>query len=63
MDHPLRRFNNAILMSHRGYATKEVLTERYELAMQNILDFMDGKPLKLLNPEVTRRTINLPRRL
>ena len=21
MDHPLRRFDNAILMSHRGYAT------------------------------------------
>ena len=53
MDHPLRRFNNAILMSHRGYATEEVLTERYELAMQNILKFLDGKPLKLLNPEVT----------
>lgn len=55
MDHPLRRFNNAILMSHRGYATEEVLTGRYELAMQNILDFIDGKPLKLLNPEVAQK--------
>jgi phosphoglycerate dehydrogenase-like enzyme len=52
MDHPLRRFNNAILMSHRGYATEEVLTGRYDLAIKNILDFIDGKPLKLLNPEV-----------
>ena len=51
MDHPLRRFDNAILLSHRGYATIEVLSERYEQAMTNILDFLDGRPVKLLNPE------------
>jgi len=56
MDHPLRRFDNAILMSHRGYATEEVLTERYDLAIKNILDFIDRKPLKLLNPEVARKS-------
>jgi phosphoglycerate dehydrogenase-like enzyme len=55
MDHPLRRFENAILLSHRGYATVEVLRERYEQAMTNILDFLDGKPLKLLNPEALNR--------
>ena len=52
MDHALRRFDNAILMSHRGYATVEILSERYEQAIQNLLDFVDGKPLKLLNPDV-----------
>lgn len=52
MDHPLRRFDNAILTSHRGYATVEILAERYEQAMTNILDFLDDRPLKLLNPEV-----------
>lgn len=52
MNHPLRRFDNAILMSHRGYATVEVLSERYELAIQNMLDFLDDTPLKLLNPDV-----------
>ena len=36
MDHPLRRFDNAILLSHRGYATVEVLRERYEEAITNI---------------------------
>lgn len=56
MDHPLRRFDNAILMSHRGYATVEIMSERYEQAINNILDFMDGKPLKLLNPDVVRKT-------
>ncbi|MBM4262595.1 MAG: D-2-hydroxyacid dehydrogenase family protein [Deltaproteobacteria bacterium] len=52
MDHPLRRFDNAILMSHRGYATVEILSERYEQALSNIIDYLDGKALKLLNPEV-----------
>jgi phosphoglycerate dehydrogenase-like enzyme len=55
LDHPLRRFGNAILMSHRGYATQEILAERYELAMENILKFMDGKPLNLLNPNLQIR--------
>ncbi len=55
IDHPLRRFENAILLSHRGYATVEILSERYEQALTNILDFIDGKPLKLLNPETLHR--------
>ena len=54
MDHPLRRFDNAILMSHRGYATAEILSERYQQAMENILSFIDGRPDNLLNPEVPR---------
>ena len=51
-DHPLRRLDNVVLLSHRGYATEEILRERYELAMANILNFLDGKPVNLLNPEV-----------
>ena len=52
MDHPLRRLDNVVLLSHRGYATVEILRERYEAAMENILSFLDGKPANLLNPEV-----------
>ena len=52
MDHPLRRFDNAVLLSHRGYATVEVLSERYEQALVNILNYLDGRPVKLLNTEV-----------
>ena len=55
MDHPLRRFDNAILMSHRGYTTVEVMSERFELAMKNILDYLDGKSLNLINPDVQVR--------
>lgn len=52
MEHPLRRLENVVLLSHRGYATVEILRERFELAMENILSFIDGKPANLLNPEV-----------
>jgi phosphoglycerate dehydrogenase-like enzyme len=51
-DHPLRRFDNAVLLPHRGYATVEILQQRYEQAINNILSFLDGKPVDLLNPEV-----------
>ena len=57
MDHALRRFDNAVLMSHRGYATEEILTKRYDEAIHNLLDFIDGKPLTLLNPEVTPKSL------
>lgn len=56
MDHPLRRLNNVVLLSHRGYAAVEVLRERYQLAMENILNFLDGKPIQLFNPEVLARS-------
>jgi len=55
MEHALRRFDNAILMSHRGYATVEIMSARYEEAVCNILDYLDGKPLRLLNPDVQVR--------
>jgi len=50
--HPLRGFDNAILLPHRGYATSEVLAERYDLAMRNIINFLNGNPTEVLNPEV-----------
>ena len=56
MDHALRRFDNAILMSHRGYATVEILSARYDQAINNILDYLDRKALRLLNPEVNRES-------
>jgi len=55
LESPLRRLDNTILLPHRGYATVEILRERYSLAMENILAFMDGKPLDLMNPEVQTR--------
>lgn len=55
MEHPFRRLDNIVILPHRGYATVEVLRERYELALSNILSFLDGKPVNLLNPEVVNQ--------
>jgi phosphoglycerate dehydrogenase-like enzyme len=55
MDHPLRRYETAIIMSHRGYATTELLCERHQQALTNILYYLDNRPLALLNPEVQPR--------
>lgn len=52
MDHSFRRLDNVVLLSHRGYAAEEILKERFELAMGNILSFFEGRPVTLLNPEV-----------
>ena len=52
MEHPLRRLDNTILLPHRGYATVEILQQRYQHAMENILAFIEGKPLELMNPDV-----------
>jgi phosphoglycerate dehydrogenase-like enzyme len=57
MGHPLRHFDNAILLSHRGYTTVEILRERYEQAMTNILAYLDGKPSSLINPDVQMRNV------
>jgi len=51
MEHPFRRLGNVVLLSHRGYAAEEILKERFELAMENILSFLEGRPVTLLNPE------------
>ncbi|MGH7847717.1 MAG: D-2-hydroxyacid dehydrogenase family protein [Candidatus Binatia bacterium] len=52
LEHPLRGFDNAVLLPHRGYATVEVLVERFDLAMRNIINFLDENPTEVLNPEV-----------
>ena len=54
MDHQLRKLDNVVLLSHRGYATEEILVERYHHAMENILNFFEGKEIKLVNPEVVK---------
>jgi phosphoglycerate dehydrogenase-like enzyme len=58
--HPLRRFDNAVLLSHRGYATVEILKERYEQALTNVLKFINNEPVDLLNPEVAGSVIPPP---
>jgi len=47
-DHPLRSLPNAILTPHLGYCTREVYSEFYGDSIENVLAFLDGKPIRVL---------------
>ena len=51
-DHPLRTAPNTVLAPHLGYNTHELFRQFYGESIENILAFLDGAPLRLVNPEV-----------
>jgi phosphoglycerate dehydrogenase-like enzyme len=51
-EHPLRSAPNTVLSPHLGYCTTEVYAQFYGESIENVLAFLDGKPIRLLNPEV-----------
>jgi len=42
----LLTFNNVIVTSHQAFFTREALDEIARITLQNIQDFLDGKPLE-----------------
>ena len=50
-DHPLRGFDNVILTSHRGYAVDRILHQRYQAAFTNVIRFIEGAPVDVVNPD------------
>jgi phosphoglycerate dehydrogenase-like enzyme len=56
--HPLRSLPNVVLTPHLGYCTRGVYAEFYGQSVENILAFLDGKPVRMLNPEAMARTAN-----
>jgi len=52
-DHPIRHAPNTVLAPHLGFSTEEVFRDFYQGAIDNIVAVLDGKPAKLLNPDVT----------
>ena len=50
-DHPLRGFDNVILASHRGYAVDRILHQRYQAAFTNVIRFIEGAPVDVVNPD------------
>jgi phosphoglycerate dehydrogenase-like enzyme len=53
-DDPLRHAPNTVLMPHLGYGVREVWAQFYPESMANALAFLDGKPIRVMNPEVLR---------
>ncbi|POR48947.1 D-2-hydroxyacid dehydrogenase family protein [Bosea psychrotolerans] len=55
-DHPLRSLPNVVLTPHQGYSAAPVLAEYYGESIENALAFLDGKPTRVMNPEVLGRS-------
>jgi len=49
-DHPLRALPNTVLTPHHGYVTRENFRIFYETAIENILSWLGGTPVNMLNP-------------
>lgn len=56
-DHPLRRAPNAVLTPHLGFGTREIFAQFYTEAIENILAFLDGAPIRMVNPEARDKAI------
>jgi phosphoglycerate dehydrogenase-like enzyme len=53
-NHPLRSAPNTVLTPHLGYGVQETWTEFYQQSMENALAFLEGKPVRVTNPEALR---------
>jgi phosphoglycerate dehydrogenase-like enzyme len=51
-NHPLRNAPNTVLTPHLGYGVRETWTEFYGQSVENALAFLEGKPIRVTNPEV-----------
>jgi phosphoglycerate dehydrogenase-like enzyme len=50
-DSPLRRLDNIVLTPHLGYASEEGMRIYYEDTVEAVEAFLDGKPIRVVNPE------------
>jgi phosphoglycerate dehydrogenase-like enzyme len=50
LDHPLRTLDNVVLSPHLGYVTVENYRSSYGGVVEDIMAFLDGKPIRLLQP-------------
>ena len=50
VDHPFRRLETVVVTPHVGYITAEQYRLFYGQAVENILAFLDGRPIRRLGP-------------
>jgi phosphoglycerate dehydrogenase-like enzyme len=53
-DHPLRHLPNVVLTPHLGYGVDETWKEFYGQSVENALAYLNGQPLRVINPEALR---------
>ena len=47
-DHAIRKLDNVLLTPHIGYVTAENLAKMYQDAVEDVVAFVDGKPVRVL---------------
>lgn len=53
-DHSIRYAPNTVLSPHLGFSTKEVFRDFYQGAIDNIIAFLEGSPIRVANPDVLK---------
>jgi phosphoglycerate dehydrogenase-like enzyme len=53
--HPLRSAPNTVMTPHLGYGVQDTWLHFYPQSMENALAFLDGKPVRVVNPEALAR--------
>jgi phosphoglycerate dehydrogenase-like enzyme len=54
--HPLRSAPNVVMTPHLGYGVQETWDVFYPQSVENALAFLDGKPVRVTNPEALAKT-------
>ena len=49
-DHPFRASDHTVLTPHLGYGVAETWRAFYPQSVENAEAFLDGKPIRVLNP-------------
>jgi D-3-phosphoglycerate dehydrogenase len=52
--HPLLRLENAVCTPHIGYVEQDSYELYFRCAFENVVNFIDGKPTNIVNPEALR---------
>jgi phosphoglycerate dehydrogenase-like enzyme len=51
-NHPLRSAPNSVMTPHLGFGVRERWAEFYPQSVENALAYLDGRPIRVTNPEV-----------
>ena len=51
-NHPLTQLDNTMLMPHAGYVTEAQYRVRYRDTVDNVVAYLKGEPVRVLNPQV-----------
>ena len=51
VEHPLRKLDNVTLSPHLGYVSEDVYRTFWSDCIENVEAWLDGKPVRILNPE------------